>query len=303
MSNLSVEELNREYSLGRYLNFREGQNGFIYTHINNDSGSAQIFLHGAHVTSFIPMGKVPVIYLSSESLYANGKALRGGIPISWPWFADHPSDNTKPAHGFARNSLWDVKQTKYISSDETEITFVLNESDQTHKLWDYSFDLTLTVCVGTELNSLLKMTNCGDESFRITSAFHSYYYVGDIHSVNVYGLEDAEYIDKVDSYKTKKQNGPIAIKGETDRIYINTQNECRIEDRELNRIIRISKSGSRSTVVWNPWSEKTQKMSDLSDDAYSRFLCVETANAGPDEVVLAPGDQHILSLNVTVENI
>lgn len=301
MSNMRVDDLNHEFSLGRYLSFREGPNGFVYTHINNDSGSAEIFLHGAQVTSFIPVGQEPVIFLSDASRYEPGKAIRGGIPISWPWFADHPSDTTKPAHGFARTSQWEVRDTKYISTDETEITLTLNESEGTRELWDYSFYLELTVTVGAKLDSVLRMSNCGDEGFTITSAFHSYYKVGNINNININGLEDTYYIDKVDSYKTKQQNSPVTITGETDRIYLDTENECIIEDPDLKRRVKINKSGSRSTVIWNPWSEKAHNMGDLSDDDYNKFVCVETANAGPDTVTIAPGEQHLLTQSIAVE--
>ena len=300
MSEISIDYLNSKFSLARYLSFRDGPNGLIYAHINNDSGSAEIYLHGAHVISFVPHGREPVIFLSDKSRYEPGKAIRGGIPISWPWFADHPSDSTKPAHGFARTMLWEVRDTQHISTDETEITLALNESEETHKLWDYSFNLELRICVGAELNVILTMANCGDESFAVTSAFHSYYNVRNIDDVTIYGLEDTEYIDKVDNFKTKQQTGPLIITGETDRIYVNTETECIIEDLDLNRKIRISKSGSGSTVVWNPWGKKAHNMSDLPDDGYRNFVCVETTNAGMDIITLAPGEQHKLCLEIAV---
>jgi len=299
---MTVDKLNHEFSLGRYLNFREGPNGLIYTHINNDSGSSEIYLHGAHITSYLPHGREPVIFLSDKSRYEPGKAIRGGIPISWPWFADHPTDSTKPAHGFARTSLWEVRDTQHISTDETEITLALNESKETHKLWDYSFDLKLKIIVGAELKAFLTTTNCDDKAFNITSAFHSYYNVGNISEVKVSGLEDTDYIDKVDNFTTKRQTGPVTITDETDRIYLDTETECIIEDLDLNRKIRISKSGSNSTVVWNPWSEKSRNMGDLPDDAFPSFACVETANAGTDNVTLTPGEQHGLCLNIAVES-
>ena len=220
MSETSIDYLNGKFSLGRYLSFRDGPNGLIYAHINNDSGSAEIYLHGAHVISFVPHGREYVIFLSDKSRYEPEKAIRGGIPISWPWFADHPSDRTKPAHGFARTMLWEVSDTQHISTDETEITLVLNESEETHKLWDYSFNLELKICVEAELNAILTVANCGDESFAVTSAFHSYYNVRNIDDVKIYGLEDTEYIGKVDNFKRKQQTGPLIITGETDRIML-----------------------------------------------------------------------------------
>ena len=300
MSYKNVDDLNHEFSLGRYLIFLEEDNGFIYAKIRNDSGSAHIYLHGAHLTSFIPLEQEPVIFLSSEAQLKAGKAIRGGVPISWPWFADHPTDNTKPAHGFARTSLWEVRDTRHLSTDETEITFGLCESEETHKLWDYSFDLELIVCVSNGLHSTLKMTNLDKEPFTISSAFHSYYNVGDISDVVIQGLNDTNYIDKVDNFTTKLQDGPVTITGETDRIFQNTHNDCLIEDKSLDRIIRIQKSGSNSTVIWNPWKENAMNMKDLGDEDYTKFVCVETTNAGDDLIELKPNEEHKLEMNISV---
>lgn len=301
MATTSIDELNQRFSLGRYLNFREGQNGFIYAKINNDSASAQIYLYGAQITSFIPHGHEPVIFLSEKSNFSIGKALRGGIPISWPWFADHPSDRSKPAHGFVRTSLWEVIDTNHLSTDETEITLRLNESQATRDLWDHCFTLELDIVIGQEMILRLRMINSDNDSFTATSAFHSYYSVGHINEINILGLEDINYIDKVDRFSEKRQIGSVAITDETDRIYLNTENECVIEDHLLHRRIRIRKSGSESTVVWNPWINKARLMHDLKDEDYLRFVCLETTNAGPDTITLAPNQEHLLTMNVTVD--
>lgn len=302
MSHKGIETLNQEYGIDEYLMFIKGPNGLVYAQIKNKSASAQIFLHGAHLTSFIPNGQKPIIFLSSEAIYKSEEAIRGGIPISWPWFADHPSDSTKPAHGFARTSLWEVRETKSISRDETEIILGLSDSEQTKKLWDYIFDLELKVSVGQELKTSLKMTNTGSQEFTVTSAFHTYYNVDNVKDISIKGLEDTNYIDKVDNFSTKTQRGLVTISDETDRIYLDTQNDCIIEDRSFNRLIRIKKEGSNSTVVWNPWKKKTHEMNDLGDQDYVRFICVETTNAGTDIIKLGPGDSHSLLLSVSIEN-
>lgn len=299
MSGTNINALNQKFSLDT-LEFREGANGLVYANIDNNSGSAQIYLHGAHITSFVLKRQKPVIFLSSEAKYQPGKAIRGGIPISWPWFADHPTDSSKPAHGFARTSLWEVRGTKAITMGETEIILGLSDSEETHKLWDYSFDLELKVAVGQELNTKLKMTNTGSQDFAVTTAFHSYYNVGNVKDISIRGLEDTEYVDKVDNFSIKLQNGPVKISDETDRIYIDTGLECVIGDPIFNRKIRIGKSGSNSTVVWNPWAQKAKLMNDLGDEEYESFVCVETANAGNDIVVISPGSSHKLETRTAV---
>ena len=301
MPNLSIDNLNKNFG-SEHITFKEGPNGFIYAEINNHSASAKVFIHGAHVTSYIPKGQEPVIFLSSESLFEPGKAIRGGIPISWPWFADHPSDKTKPAHGFARTSEWEVRGSQKLSADETQITLGLRDNERTRELWDYSFDLEVSIHVGDELSHMLTTTNTDVKDFVITQAFHSYYHVGDINEVSIMGLEDTDYIDKVDNFKTKKQDGAVTITDETDRIYLNTTNDCVINDRRSGRNIRISKRGSNSTVVWNPWREKARAMKDLGDDDYTNFVCVETTNAGADLIAISPGEKHTLGLNISSED-
>lgn len=253
------------------------------------------------MTSYVPNGHEPVLFLSGLSRYEANKAIRGGVPVSWPWFADHPTDASKPAHGFARITDWTVRKTGILSDGETRITLGLADSETTRRLWNYSFELNLDISIGSALDLALTMKNTGGAPFSITSAFHSYFNISAISDITVHGLENTDYIDKVDGLKLKKQNGPIQISDETDRIYMHTDAECIIADPGFSRNIRIRKSGSISTVVWNPWEEKARSMSDLGDDDYLRFVCVETTNAGDDIIHIPPGGEHRLGLNVTVE--
>jgi D-hexose-6-phosphate mutarotase len=199
--------------------------------------------------------------------------------------------------------LWEVRGTKQISKDETRITLGLTDNEETHKIWDYHFNLEIVIRVGKQLNAELIMSNTGKEDFVITSAFHSYYHVQDVSDITIYGLEGCEYIDKVDNFTKKIQDDPLTIMEEADRIYLNTKSDCVIEDSGLSRNIRIEKSGSSSTVVWNPWIEKASQMKDLGDQDYTKFICVETTNAGTDLIALAPGEQHRLELDITVHNL
>jgi len=152
------------------------------------------------------------------------------------------------------------------------------------------------------MNIELRTLNIGSSEFTISSAFHSYYKIHNISNVSVHGLEGTTYIDKVDNFRKKKQDGPLKIASETDRVYINTDNDCVIKDPGLKRSIHIKKSGSSSTVVWNPWEEKARGMKDLGAREYMNFVCVETANAGDDTVTISPGEEHKLRIHVGVES-
>lgn len=301
MDNVFIDELNARFSIPGCLTFKKAPGGFIYVEVKNNSATAQVFLHGAQVTSYVPTGHEPLLFLSGLSRYEADKAIRGGVPISFPWFADHPTDASEPAHGFARITDWTVIKTELLSGGETSLTLGLTDSEATRKLWDYSFELNLDISIGSALDLALTMKNTGGAPFSITSAFHSYFNISAISNISIHGLENTDYIDKVDGFKFKKQHGPVQISEETDRIYMHTDTECIIADPGFGRNVRIRKSGSRSTVVWNPWKEKARGMSDLGDDDYLGFVCVEVTNAGDDVVLVPPGAEHRLGLNVLIE--
>lgn len=298
----TIDKLNEEFAVNSQLEFKEGPGGLIYAEITNEGTRAQIYLHGAQLTSFTPNGGEDVIYLSPRSRFEPGIAIRGGIPISWPWFADHPTDKSKPAHGFARTSPWHVRETKKISDSETELRLGLTNGNDTLKLFERRFYLEAIFNIGSQLDIKLRTINIDVTDFTISSAFHSYYKVSDVSAVSVNGLDETEYIDKVDDFTTKMQEGPVQNSGETDRIYVDTETECVIEDPGLGRSIHVTKSGSKSTVVWNPWEKKSEEMKDLGAGEYRSFVCVETANAGEDTITIAPGEKHVLRVHVRAES-
>jgi len=180
----------------------------------------------------------------------------------------------------------------------------ITADEETKAIWPKSFELVLEVLVGAQLSVSLITQNTGDESFEITQAFHTYFNIGDIGQVRVLGLENAAYIDKVEKVEggaEKTQTGVVTIDEEVDRIYTGVKPELVIEDGALGRRIRISTLESQTAIVWNPWKEISIKMADLADDAYQRFICVETANAA-DEVITVPASgQYVLKAVYGVE--
>jgi D-hexose-6-phosphate mutarotase len=262
--------------------------------LQNHHATPLVAVQGAHIARFQPRGAEPVLWVSRLSSYAAGKAIRGGIPVCWPWFAQHPTDPTRPFHGFARTAMWQVRGTSVLEGDVVQLRLGLKESDATFALWPHAFDLELVATVGAELRVELIARNPGDAPFIVGGALHSYFQVGDLTRVAIRGLEGCSYIDKVDGGQQKVQEGPITISAETDRIYLDTTAECAIDDPALGRQIRVGKSGSRTTVVWNPWIEKARIMADCGDEEYLNFVCVETTNAVDDVFEVAPGGEHRL---------
>jgi D-hexose-6-phosphate mutarotase len=175
----------------------------------------------------------------------------------------------------------------------------LSDSERTRELWPHAFALELVVTVGTTLDVELVMRNPGPGPFECAGALHSYFAIGNVAHVSVEGLEGREYLDKVLGYQRCRQAGPIRITGETDRVYLDTDAECRIADDEWHRTIRIGKRGSRTTVVWNPWVDRARQLADFGDDEYHEMVCVETVNAANDVVTVEPGGEHRLAATIS----
>ena len=302
---ITAQQLNTQFGIRGQLVFREDVSGLIIAEINNVLSKASICLQGAHLMSWKPASqKVPVVWLSRDAKLAAGKSIRGGVPVCWPWFGAHATETAFPGHGFARTVPWQVVETETGPDGSTRLTLQLVESEKTRAQWPYSSKLNLTVIIGDILHMELTTENTGAADFVIGEALHTYFQIGDIGAVRVTGLENCDYWDKVGGSALKKQSGAIIFSGETDRVYVNTASGCVIEDDNLKRHIHITKSGSRSTVVWTPWTEKANKMGDMGQpDGWREMVCVETANAIENVVNVAAGKRHTMLVEYSVESI
>lgn len=292
------------------LSFQTGKGGIPVIEVFNPHASALISLQGAQVLSWIPKNEdgldaEDVIWLSQDACFAPGKSVRGGIPICWPWFGQHPENlPAYPAHGFARTCLWQVDATEILDDDSTRIQFSLQRDSldaQTQAMWPTGASVSLMLTIGHRLELELITRNNGDTPLQISEALHTYFRIGDIDKVLLHGLDDTDYLDKPDNFKRKHQHGPVMIEGEIDRVYLDTETDCVIEDRSLGRNIIIIKCGSHSTVVWNPGEAVAAKMGDLGPDGYRQMLCVESGNMADNTVTIAPGKTHQLWVQYEVQ--
>ena len=300
MNSPELIKLNRKYGFRDQLVFTESPGGFVWAEIKNRHAEATVALHGGQILSYRPQAQAPVLWLSRKRYFQTGKAIRGGIPVCWPWFGAHPTDAGKPAHGFARTAVWSVNESEQLEDGGTRLKLFFAASEETLALWPHRFRLEIEVMVSAVLRVKLICTNTGSAPFTCTGALHSYFNISSISNVAIKGLEECPYLDKVDQGRRKVQAGPIYIRRETDRIYTDTTAACTIEDKGLERRIGIAKNGSRTTVVWNPWIDKSRRMPDFGDEEYENMVCVETANAAEDVVTLAPGGSHTLEQVVHV---
>jgi glucose-6-phosphate 1-epimerase len=297
----TVEELNDAFGLDGHLRFEPGVNGLTRAVIDNAHARARVYLHGAHVTAYEPVTDRPVLWLSDRARYRPGAAIRGGIPVCWPWFGPHPSDADKPQHGFARLCSWRVTDTAVLGDGGTRIALGLSDDDARRAVWPHRFELALTVTVGRALSVELSARNTGNDPFSCTGALHTYLAVADVEQARVCGLDGTDYIDKLDGDARKTQRGDVVVSGAVDCIYLSAP-PLRLLDRPGRRRIRISATGSGTTVVWNPWRELAAAMDDVPDDGYRRMLCVEAANARHDARSVAPGQVHTLSQTIAVDD-
>jgi D-hexose-6-phosphate mutarotase len=301
MRHSDLQFLNDQYAIAGHVKFIAGPGDLPVAEIRNAHASATLALQGGQVVTYQPHGAEPVLWVSRESVYAPGKAIRGGIPVIWPWFGPHPTDPDKPQHGFVRTAMWRVLGATVVEAGATQLHLGLADNADTRALWPHAFELRLVVTVGDELRVELVAHNSGDEAVQCTGALHSYFHVSAVDQITIHGLGDRAYLDKVDGLRRKMQRGLVTIDGETDRIYLDTTDECVIEDPGLARRIHIAKAGSRSTVVWNPWVDKARQLPDFGDEEYRRMVCVETANAGDDVITIGPGGEHTLAARIRVE--
>ena len=303
MSPTDVTSLNTRFGISGQVEFAAGPGGPVVAQVRNAHGTATIALQGAHVMTWAPLGEQPVIWLSPAAKLAPGKSIRGGVPICWPWFGPHATESKFPGHGFARTVPWEILKTETLADGATRLTFQLAESDATRAQWPYPSEVTCQITVGKTLEIDLVTRNTGQTPITIGDALHTYFQVRDIRQVTIRGLEGCPYLDKVEDGKRKQQQGPVVISAETDRIYLDSSADCLIDDPGLKRRIRIAKRGSRTTVVWNPWTEKATKMGDFGDDGYLHMLCVESANCANDVVSLPPQGEHHLWVRYSVERL
>jgi len=272
----------------------------IIVDIKNQHCSASISLLGGQVVAWEPMDQQPVIWLSEKAIFNQGKAIRGGIPVCWPWFGAHSNDASQPAHGFVRTQNWELLTINNLENGSTDIQ--LNFPYQASPVWKHQYELSLQILAGETLELSLQTRNTGSESFSITEALHTYFQISDIQFVDVTGLDSLDYLDKVQDYQQFSQQGAVAVEEEIDRIYINHSGDCVIDDSKWQRRIHISKQNSLSTVVWNPGEQKSHDMADMNSDGYKNMLCVETANTNTHEVSIEAGESHTMMATYHIEN-
>jgi glucose-6-phosphate 1-epimerase len=287
------------------VRFTKDENGLDYIEIENRHATAKLALQGGHVMHWQPRHTAePVLWLSKESRYETGRSIRGGIPLCWPWFGAHPTDSSLCMHGFARVTPFSVIDVGQMNNGNTRVILQMKHTENAQRQLSYPYTLVLTIEIGATLSIKLATTNRATQPFFMGEAFHTYFNIGDVENVRITGLEDTEYADKLLDFWRDKQDGEIRFNQEFDRVYVSTRNKVVLHDPLLKREIHIDKKGSNTTVVWTPWEKKAHQMPDMpKDDGWRNMICVETANAMENLVMINPGYTHILAVEYSVNDI
>ena len=305
---MTLADLNDNFAIPGQLAFAE-RAGMIVAEVTTPAATATIYLHGAHVTEWTPAGQKPVLFLSERSEFAPAKAIRGGVPICWPWFGgrtfgERPDGKPSPSHGFARISEWEFAFAGMVpgdGGDQLNLTFTLGPSDLSRSMgFDY-FSAVFEVIIGSTLTMRLTTANPGNEPLHYEEALHAYFAVGDVRQTTMTGLEGATFPRQDGRPQAEADSRRSAAPG--GRNGQRLPGQCRavtIHDEVNKRAIMIHKKGSNSTIVWNPWSTVAAKLADLGPDGWPGFVCVEAANTAADAITLKPGETHAMEMHIAV---
>ncbi len=301
---MKIEHLNREYGIKGHLKIDKGNGHLPFIFINNKRASAIISLHGAQILSYKPHREAEdLLFVSQNSWYEEGRAIRGGIPLCWPWFGPDPLNLKRPDHGFVRNGLWRILSTEASSDSVTKIVFQYENTEKSLEYWPQAFMLKLEVIISDTLSLNLITHNTGDHPFTITQAIHTYFNIGHINEVEILGLDKSTYRNKFDISGEHQQTGKLTFNAEVNRIHKNVEEYLYINDNAFNRKITITSNHNKTVVVWNPGANLPPNITDLESTDYQRFVCIESGNVSSDTIEILPNCEFSLSANYKIGKI
>ena len=282
-------------ALGR-VTFLDGQGEMPMLEVSTAWSTAEIYLHGAHVTQFKKKDEPPLLFMSQCSRFTEGHPIRGGIPVIFPWFGAREGLSQ---HGFARVKVWDLKEFVPAPDGSVSVRFRLPDCPEASGYPPFTADYIVTV--NQSLTLQLIITNQSkDAEFTFENCLHTYFDVGDATAISIRGLKGISYLDKVAGYVEKTDTDDVLrIASEVDRTYLDTTGTIEILDPRLGRKILVEKQCSASTVVWNPWIAKSRQMSDFGDEEYKRMVCVESGNVASNSISLPPGGSSTLTVKLS----
>lgn len=294
-----IEALNRRFGIAGIAQIIAGKGGFPIVRVTSPAAQAEVSLYGAQVFSWKPAGAEEVLFLSQQSRFEPGHAIRGGIPVCFPWFRGKADNPKAPSHGFVRTKEWRLDSLRADDDGSVTLVCVTAGDDSTRGLWPHDFLIAYRIRIAATLRLELSIMNRGTNPLRFEEALHTYFRIGDIHQAQVSGLNAVTYLDNTDGNRSKRHDGPLALTAPIDNAY-DAEGPADILDPVLHRRLRTEKHHSSTTIVWNPWQQGAASLSDLGNDEWQQMLCVEAGNILNAAVSLAPGEEHTLRATLSV---
>jgi glucose-6-phosphate 1-epimerase len=250
-----------------------------------DGARAEVYLHGAHIVSWVPANNHERLFLSQASRFRSGEPIRGGIPVVFPQFG---TLGPLSLHGFARLTPWEFLGAE-LAGERASAKFRLQDTAESLSIWPHPFRTELILMIGNnQMHITLHVSNTGTEPFTFTAALHTYFKVSDVKSTFVEGLDNQHYRDSLDSGIEKLElSTQVGFAGEVNRIYWDAPSELQLVESNISMVVR--KAGFRDIVIWNPGAEKCASVPDLEKNDYQHFVCIEAATIR-EPVCLAPGE-------------
>lgn len=304
----TASELNEAFGLPGVLAFDEPHPGMPRALITTPACAAEFYLQGAHLTRWQPAGAEPALFVSERSAYAPGKAIRGGVPVIFPWFgapANSPIHTLPGAsnHGFARVWPWTL-QFAALAGEDVHLSATLDGTSGVRALGFSGFELAYEAILGRTLTIRLSVANTGELPFHFEEAMHAYLAVADSRQVVVDGLAGTEFLDKTDNFTRKIQTtAQLGFDGEVDRPYLNTTAPLMLRDPDLPRSLHLQKIGSHTTVTWNPGADVAATLADLAPGDWQHFICLETANVAENAITLRPREAHTMEMKLDLQTL
>ncbi|MFO7937427.1 MAG: hypothetical protein R6V06_07465 [Kiritimatiellia bacterium] len=284
---MEINELNNKFATAGRIAFRQSAQGTAEAVLVNGYGSCEISLYGGRILNYRPMGHTPALFTDSESTHPEEKPICGGIPLYWPWVGSSPAEKL-PRHGFARLMRWDVLSAS-CDSITSEITLGLSKTEESLKMWPYSFELIQKISLTDNLSVEVTTVNKGSTPFEISQSIHPFFKLRDITQTKVIGLENIGYTNLLTGNKSV-QNGPFSIDKETYLIYSAKNQSCALRESGTGRSILIATDGADKMIVWNPWDNKTETPEGFQNDAYRKMIVVAPAHTADAPVTLKPAE-------------
>ena len=299
MTESLIAALNERFGRDSAVQFREGRGGLPLLRLGHGEASADIYLQGAQVTRYRPGADSDALWMSKSATYRPGKALRGGIPLCWPWFGPAGDNLEHPQHGYARNAEFCVLSTS-ANATATSVTLALDPAQAPSAEWQNRLQLEVEIRLSDSLWMEMRSSNLDSAPLTLSNALHSYFAISDRANIAIPALTGLTYLDKLLDYRSARQSHAIEFVDEIDRVYLDPPATVELRDAGRNGSTIIQCWGNANLVVWNPGEQKAKAMADFDDEGFRRMVCIEPANALAQSVVLQPGECQSLGQRITL---